>query len=107
MKKIILSLILTSINVCTYSQKIELGGELGFSNAKYEYRLNNTEAKISLGVFITSEYSFNNSFSVASKVGYISKGGNDLDFINQNFEAKFGYLSLYLSPRYYFLKREK
>lgn len=91
----------------TYSQEIEIGGELGLNISQLEYN-GRTSGKVgNLATFLTTDFLVSDNFSLAGKIGYISKGGGNFNDDTIIIDFNFKYLSLYLSPRLYFLNRSR
>ncbi|WP_422083282.1 outer membrane beta-barrel protein [Ulvibacterium sp.] len=107
MKRTVLIITIHLLPLISSGQKIELGGEFGFHMSQLEYNGNTSERVGNLAAFFTMDFLFFKNFSLASKLGYISKGGKNLNERNPNFKADFDYVSLYVSPRFYFLSKSK
>ncbi len=107
MKQNIAVISLCLFSIISSSQVVDMGGEIGFNSAQMEYNGNTSEKTVHLAAFLTAEYKFTDKFSILGKLGYIGKGGENLNERNSNFDGNFNYLSLYLLPRLYFLNKNK
>ncbi|MFS4466202.1 outer membrane beta-barrel protein [Maribacter sp. 2210JD10-5] len=108
MKQTLLLTLLFLASISAKAQKIEIGGEIGLNFSQMEYNGRTSDRTGNLAALFIADFLISDNFSLAGKIGYIGKGGGDnLDESNTNFDANFGYLSLYVSPRLYFLNRNK
>ncbi|GAB4519120.1 MAG: hypothetical protein Tsb004_29970 [Allomuricauda sp.] len=94
--------ILFIVPLLSYAQKkIEIGGELGINVAQLEYHGTTSGSTSKIAAFFTSDFLISDNFSLLGKIGYSSKGGNNLVYNNNSFSGNFNYLSFYASPRLY------
>ena len=108
MKQTLLLTILFLASVSNNAQKLEIGGEIGLNFSQMEFNGRTSDRAGNLGALFVADFLISDNFSLVGKIGYVGKGGgNNLDENNTNFDANFNYLSLYISPRFYFLNRNK
>ncbi len=90
-----------------YGQKIEIGGEVGLNISQLEYN-GRTSGKVgNFAAFFTTDFLVSDSFSLLGKIGYISRGGENFNDDSIIVDFDFNYLSIYISPRFYFLNKGK
>jgi len=105
--KPILIITLLLLSFIGNSQITEIGGELGLNSSQLAYDGNTSKKTINFAAFATAEYSLFKNFTVLGKLGYTAKGGKSLTDNTIEFETNFNYISLYLTPRIYFLTKNK
>ncbi len=107
MKPIVIIALLLLLPFTSNSQVLEVGGELGLNSSQLAYEGNSSKKTINFAAFATSEFLIFKNFTVLGKLGYTAKGGKGISSDNENFKTSFNYVSLYITPRIYFLTKNK